>query len=65
MDWGRYTLGERAFRCVVLAVVGAVLSLILILRIDMKRWSGPSYILPAILVGALIGGTYGFFRNRP
>jgi prepilin signal peptidase PulO-like enzyme (type II secretory pathway) len=47
-----------------LAVVGAFFGLLIILIIDQQRMTGPSYILPAVLVGALIGGVYGFLRNR-
>jgi len=59
-----WTLGERLFRGAILAFVGAFLALIIILDIDGRRVAGPSYILPAILIGALVGGVYGFFRNR-
>ena len=60
----RWTLPERLFRGAALAVAGAALALVIILGIDMRRYNGPSYILPAVLLGATIGGVYGFIRNR-
>jgi hypothetical protein len=60
----QWSFGARLFRGAVSALVGAMLALPIILRLDMKRYAGPSYILPAVLCGALIGGLAGFFRNR-
>ena len=59
-----WTFRDRLFRGAVLAVVGAVLGLIVILSIDIRRYCGPSYILPVALCGAFIGGVAGFFRNK-
>jgi hypothetical protein len=59
-----WTLRGRLFRSTVLAGAGAVVGLIVMLSFDTRRYSGPSYILPAVLCGALIGGVVGFLRNK-
>jgi hypothetical protein len=49
---------------IVFALVGAATGLIVILELDRRRVTGPGYILPAVVVGAIAGGVYGFFRNK-
>ena len=63
--YGKLTLRERLFRAAVSALIGAAAGFVLMLRTDLlRRVYGESYLLPAALVGAALGGILGFRRTE-
>jgi ABC-type proline/glycine betaine transport system permease subunit len=59
---GNLSIGDRAFRAAVVAILGAGAAFVLMLSVDFWRrpYEASSLLLPAALIGGVVGGILGF-----
>jgi hypothetical protein len=66
MIYGPLTWKDRLIRAAMGACLGAAAAVIVMLQLDTWKWGldrRPSYLLPAALAGAIVGGLLGFRRK--
>jgi hypothetical protein len=63
----RMSMRVRLFRSAVLGILGAGAALVLMLSVDFfkRPYATNSLLMPAALIGGVIGAALGFFRTDP